>query len=286
MVKTDQMSQSEKKVIISVKEVSKRFCKELKANMYYGIKDVIRQSFGLAPHNGDLRPHEFWALNGVSFDLHEGEILAVIGANGSGKTTLMRLIAGIYSLDRGAIEINGIGKTTAIFALNAGMNPLFTGLENIYLKGAMFGLTKKELKEKLDFIIEFSELQEFLNSPVGNYSSGMKARLAYSVAIATDPDLFIIDEALAVGDSLFKAKCYEHLQEYVKQPNKAVIYVTNRIRKVMAVASRVIILDKGTLIYDNTDAADALEFYINNCLKGLSEELRETRLRRVQEFEM
>ncbi len=274
------------KTLVSVKGVSKKFCKDLKANMYYGIKDVMRQSLGLPPHNGALRPHEFWALDGVSFDLHEGEILAVIGANGSGKTTLMRLISGIYSMDRGSVDIMGVGKTTAIFALNAGMNPLFTGLENIYLKGAMFGLSKKELKEKLDFIIEFSELKEFLNSPVGNYSSGMKARLAYSVAIATEPNLFIIDEALAVGDSLFKAKCYEHLQEYVKQPNKAVIYVTNRIRKVMAVASRVIILDKGKLIYDTTNSAEALEFYINNCLQGLSEELRETRLRRVQEFEM
>ncbi|MCB9275318.1 MAG: ABC transporter ATP-binding protein [Lewinellaceae bacterium] len=280
------MSQQERKVLVEVKDVSKKFCKDLKANMYYGIKDVVRQTFGLSPHNDSLRQHEFWALNGVSFNVHEGEILAVIGANGSGKTTLMRLISGIYSIDKGQININGVGKTTAIFALNAGMNPLFTGLENIYLKGAMFGLTKKELQEKLDFIIEFSELKEFLNSPVGNYSSGMKARLAYSVAIATEPNLFIIDEALAVGDSLFKAKCYEHLQEYVKQPNKAVIYVTNRIRKVMAVASRVVILDKGKLIYDNTNATEALEFYINNCLQGLSEELRETRLRRVQEFEM
>lgn len=276
----------EKKVLVSAREVSKKFCKDLKYNMYYGIQDVLRQSFGLAANTGDLRKYEFWALDKVSFDLFQGEILAVIGANGSGKTTLMRLLSSIYSLDGGGIQMNDISKVTSIFALNVGMNPLFTGLENIYLKAAMFGMSRQELKQKLDFIIEFSELQDFLHTPVGNYSSGMKARLAYSVAIATEPGLFIIDEALAVGDSLFKAKCYDHLKEYVKQPNKAVIYVTNRIQKVMAVASRVIILDGGKLIYDSENAAEALEYYINNCLKGLSEELRESRLRRVQEYEM
>jgi lipopolysaccharide transport system ATP-binding protein len=279
-------SLEEKKVLVSAQEVSKKFCKDLKRNMYYGIKDVLRQAMGLKPDTGALRPYEFWALDKVSFDLFQGEILAVIGANGSGKTTLMRLLSSIYSLDGGEIRMNGVGKVTSIFALNVGMNPLFTGLENIYIKAAMFGMNRRELQEKLDFIIDFSELKDFLHAPVGNYSSGMKARLAYSVAIATEPNLFIIDEALAVGDSLFKAKCYDHLKEYVQQPDRAVIYVTNRIQKVMAVASRVIILDGGKLIYDSEDAAAALEYYINNCLKGLSEELREARLRRVQEYEM
>jgi ABC-type polysaccharide/polyol phosphate transport system ATPase subunit len=280
------ISPEEKKVLVTAREVSKKFCKDLKRNMYYGIKDVLRQALGLKPDTGALRPYEFWALDQVSFDLFQGEILAVIGANGSGKTTLMRLLSSIYSLDGGEIQMDGVGKVTSIFALNVGMNPLFTGLENIYIKAAMFGMNRRELQEKLDFIIEFSELKDFLHAPVGNYSSGMKARLAYSVAIATEPNLFIIDEALAVGDSLFKAKCYDHLKEYVQQPNRAVIYVTNRIQKVMAVASRVIILDAGKLIYDSEDAAAALEYYINNCLKGLSEELREARLRRVQEYEM
>lgn len=274
------------KILVQVRNLSKKFCKDLKYNMYYGSQDVFRQVLRLPLQHQNLRKHEFWSLNKVDLDIKEGEILAVIGANGSGKTTLMRLLSNIYSLDGGSIEMNSVKKVTSVFALNVGMNPIFTGLENIRLKGAMFGMTKEEVEEKLEFIIEFSELREFLHTPVGNYSSGMKARLAYSVALATEPDLFIIDEALAVGDSLFKTKCYENLKDYVKYPGRAVVYVTNRIQKVMAVATRVVIMDRGELIYNSTDTAEALEFYINNCLKGLSDELREARLRKVREYEM
>lgn len=274
------------RVLVAINDVSKKFCKDLKYNMYYGSQDVLRQTLGVPLCKDLLRKHEFWALDRVSLNIHEREILAVIGSNGSGKTTLMRLLSNIYSLDGGSITMNGVRKVTSVFALNIGLNPLFTGLENIRLKGAMFGMSKKELEDKLDFIIDFSELREFLYTPVGNYSSGMKARLAYSVALATEPDLFIIDEALAVGDSLFKTKCYENLKEFVSTPGRAVVYVTNRIQKVMAVATRVVILDKSHLVYDSPDAAAALEFYINNCLKGLTDELRESRLRKVREYEM
>lgn len=274
------------KTLVKVRGLSKKFCKDLKYNMYYGSQDVFRQVLLLPLQRQNLRKHEFWSLNNVDLDIKEGEILAVIGANGSGKTTLMRLLSNIYSLDGGGIEMDGVKKVTSVFALNVGMNPIFTGLENIRLKGAMFGMTKEELDEKLEFIIEFSELREFLHTPVGNYSSGMKARLAYSVALATEPDLFIIDEALAVGDSLFKTKCYENLKDYVQQPGRAVVYVTNRIQKVMAVATRVVIMDRGKLIYNSTNTGEALEYYINNCLKGLTYELREARLRKVREYEM
>lgn len=277
---------SEKEVLVSIRGVSKRFCMNLRYNMYYGIVDMLRQSMGLPVGQGPLRSHEFYALNDINLDILDGQIVAFIGANGSGKTTMMRLISGIYTLDRGSIRLANIGRVTSIFALNAGLNPLFTGLENIYLKGAMFGMDKAEIDRKLDFIISFSELEEFLHTPVGNYSSGMRARLAYSVAIATEPGLFIIDEALAVGDAVFKAKCYEHLQDYVQGGRRAVIYVTNRISKVIHVANRVIILDHGRVIYDSPDAAAGLEYYVENCLKGLDEKTRNSRMRRIREFEM
>jgi len=273
--------------LVAIRQVSKKFCMNLRYNMYYGILDMLRQSAGLPVGRGALRPHEFLALQDVDLDILDGQIVAFIGTNGSGKTTLMRLISGIYTLDKGSIHIDPrVGRVTSIFALNAGLNPLFSGLDNIYLKGAMFGMTKAEIKKKLDFIVDFSELADFLQSPVGNYSSGMRARLAYSVAIATDPGLFIIDEALAVGDTIFKAKCYDHLQDYVRGGHRAVIYVTNRISKVLNIANRVVILDKGRIIYDSPDASAGLEYYIQNCLQGLDDDTRDRRLKRIRDFEM
>lgn len=273
-------------MLVSLRDVKKKFCKNLKYNMYYGILDMLRQSIGLPAGRGPLRPHEFYALQGINLDIYAGQIIGVVGANGSGKTTLMRLISGIYPVDGGAIEAFGIRRTTSIFALNAGMNPVFTGLENIYLKGAMFGMSKAEIDSKLDFIIGFSELEEFLGMPVGNYSSGMKARLAYSVAIATEPDLFIIDEALAVGDTVFKAKCYEHLQAYVKEKPRGVIYVTNRISKVMAIADRLVVMNKGTIQKDTMDIQVGLEYYIDVCLADMDVNRKALRLKMIRHFEM
>ena len=278
---------SEEKVMVSVKHLYKKFSRDLKSSLYYGMLDVLYSLLNRPPSELQLRPHEFWAIQDLNLKVHEGEILAVVGANGSGKTTLMRLIAGIYPLDQGQIVFNNINKITPIFALNAGMQPLFTGRENILIKGAMFGMTKEQLLEKMDFIIDFFEYKEFLDMPFGNYSSGMKARLAYAVAIATEPDLFIIDEALAVGDSIFKAKCYDHLKAYVKQPNKAVIFVSNNIKKVLEVATRVVIIDRGVPIYDSKNIYEALTFYINNCLKDhLDERTRKLRLDKIREYEM
>lgn len=277
---------AEARKLVEIRGVTKKFCMNLKYNMYYGMQDMLRQSVGLPVGQEGLRAHEFYALDQVELDIYEGQIVAFIGANGSGKTTLMRLISGIYTLDKGSIQFREVTRVTSVFALNAGLNPLFTGLENIYLKGAMFGMDKKEIREKLDFIVDFSELGAFLHAPVGNYSSGMRARLAYAVAIATEPGLFIIDEALAVGDTVFKAKCYDHLQEYVRTPGRAVIYVTNRISKVMNVANRVVILDRGKVIFDSPDAMAGLEYYIENCLQGLDESTRALRMRRIRNFEL
>ncbi len=272
--------------LISVEGVSKKFCKLLKTGLYYGMVDVSKQALGL-PLSTSLRPHEFWAVDNISFQVKAGEIISVIGANGSGKTTLMRLIAGIYQQDLGHIFIKEGLKVTPIFALNVGLKNEFTGLDNIKLKAAIYGMTAQELKEKLDFIIDFSELKDALQTPVGNYSSGMRARLSYATAIATEPNIFIIDEALAVGDSLFKTKCYEHLEEYVKDPDRAVLYVTNRIKKVMALAHRVLVLRKGQLIKDTNDPGSAMEYYIKDVLgDNISEELKEIKLMKVRYYEM
>jgi lipopolysaccharide transport system ATP-binding protein len=277
----------EKKVLVSVEHIYKKFSRDLKLGLYYGFVDIVKSLFNRKSSNLKLRSHEFWAIKDLDIKVGEGEILAILGANGSGKTTLMRLIAGIYPIDHGQIVYNNIKNITPIFALNAGMEPLFTGRENIYIKGAMLGMTKAQISEKMDFITDFFEHEEFLDTPFGNYSSGMKARLAYSISIATEPDLFIIDEALAVGDSLFKAKCYDHLKEYVKQPNKAVIFVSNNIKKVLEVATRVIVIEKGVKIYNSKNINKALTFYIDNCLKGIIDErTRSFKLKKIKEYEI
>lgn len=273
-------------VLLSVEGLSKKFCKDLKRSMLYGMVDISRDMLGLRSRSGCLRRGEFWAIDEVSFDLYEGQILAVIGTNGSGKTTLMRLISDIFPKDKGAIKKQGIERVTPIFALHSGINQMLSGYENIRLKGAMLGMSKEEIEQKSSFIAEFSELGSFLKAPVGTYSSGMRARLAYAISIATEPNIFIIDEALAVGDSAFKAKCYNHLKQYVKQqPGRAVIYVTNRVKKILTVADRSLVLHKGQLVKDTEDVAEALEFYINHCLQDLEPHARAEHLQLIREYE-
>ncbi|MEO1516250.1 MAG: ABC transporter ATP-binding protein [Bacteroidota bacterium] len=277
----------ERKCLLSVRGLSKKFSKDIKYNMYYGIQDLLADSLGRKRADREsLRKKEFWALKDITFDLHEGEILGFVGANGSGKTTLMRIISDIYPNEIGNICGPAQQKITAIFALRTGMQLLFTGRENIYIRGAMYGMTKEQLDAKMDFIEEFSELGDKLDRPFGNYSSGMRARLSYSIAIATDPDIFIIDEALAVGDSIFKAKCYDHLKAYVKQPGKAVLFVSNNIRKVLMVASRVAVMESGQIVHDSTNVREALNFYIRNCLKHLDEDQIQLQLKKVQEYDL
>ena len=272
--------------ILSVREVHKKFTKDIKHNMYYGILDILSK-MGLGRQEYlQLRKKEFWALHDINLELKEGEILGIVGSNGSGKTTLMRLISGIYPMEMGEIDGRTGQKITSVFALRAGMQPLFTGLENIYIKGSMYGMSKEEVDHKMDFIREFSELGDHLQSPFGNYSSGMRARLAYAIALATEPDVFIIDEALAVGDSVFKAKCFDNLKEFVKGPNRGVLFVSNNIRKILKVATRVLVMEKGRIIHNSTDVRDALVFYIRNCLKHLDEEQIERELKKIQDYDM
>jgi ABC-type polysaccharide/polyol phosphate transport system ATPase subunit len=233
-----------------------------------------------------LRRSEFWALKDISFSLEAGEIIGVVGANGSGKTSLMRVLAGIYTNDRGTIHRAPDLRTTSVFAIQAGLQPYYTGKGNVYLKGSLYGLDQDYLEERIDFIREFSELGDSLDKPFGNYSSGMRARLAYAIAIATEPNLFILDEALAVGDSVFKAKCYEHLKEFVQQPQRGVLFVSNNIRKTLHVATRVLVMHKGAVIYDSTDIRAALLHYVENCLQHLDEERRRTQLERVLHYDL
>lgn len=229
-------------VLVKVEGVSKKFCRSLKRSLWYGMQDLGRELVG-RPHGGegDLRKEEFWAVKDVSFELKRGECLGLIGHNGAGKTTLLRMLNGLIKPDQGRIEMRG--RVGALIALGAGFNPILTGRENIYVNGAVLGLSRCEIDQKLDEIIEFAEIEEFIDSPVGSYSSGMSVRLGFSIATAVKPDVLILDEILAVGDAGFKMKAYDRIGGIIQ--DCAVLFVTHSMHQVYRVCDSVGVMRKG-----------------------------------------
>ncbi|MBW2660368.1 MAG: ABC transporter ATP-binding protein, partial [Deltaproteobacteria bacterium] len=189
-------------------------------HLYENPQDRIKEV--LNPFNKNYH-HDFYAINDVSFDIHTGESVAIIGKNGAGKSTLLKMITGVLTPTSGKLEVSG--KIASLLELGAGFNPEMTGLENIYLNGTLMGFLKEEMDEKIDAILQFADIGEFINQPVKMYSSGMFARLAFSLSINVDPDILIIDEALSVGDMAFQMKCFKKFQQFQKQ-GKTILFVT------------------------------------------------------------
>jgi lipopolysaccharide transport system ATP-binding protein len=231
-----------KDVLISVESVSKKYCRSLKHSMLYGISDVARDMFGLDGHSEHLRKTEFWAIDDVSFEVKRGECVGIIGANGAGKSTLLKLINGIVLPDKGKISIRG--RVGALIELGAGFHPTLTGRENIYVNGAILGLRKKEIDRKFDAIVAFAELDDFIDSPVKFYSSGMYVRLGFAIAAHLNPDVLLIDEVLAVGDVAYRLKCFNHVRSLVES-GSAIILVTHSQNDIARVCSRGIVLNHG-----------------------------------------
>lgn len=198
-------------------------------------------------------------LSGINAKIKKGEVVALIGTNGSGKSTLLKLMTKIIYPNKGRITTNG--KLTSLLELGAGFHPDFSGRENIYFNASIFGLTKKEIDERLDNIIEFSELEHFIDNPVRTYSSGMFMRLAFSVAINVDADILLIDEILSVGDEHFQNKCFNKMLE-LKNEGKTMVFVTHSMDSVKKLCDRTIWLKDGKIKMDgNTN--DVVEKYIN-----------------------
>lgn len=235
--------------IISVQRVSKKFCRSLKRTMLYGAKDVARDLLGISPNSSELRADEFWALEDVSFEVRRGECLGLIGPNGAGKSTLLKLLNGITLPDHGTIKISG--SVGALLELGAGFHPALTGRENIYLNAAILGLSKEEISDKFDAIVNFAGLDEFIDSPVKHYSSGMYVRLGFAIAVHAEPDIFLIDEALAVGDVSFQSKCYGKLREFSER-GVTIILVTHNLDVVNSRCSRAVLLSKGNVLCHGT----------------------------------
>ena len=188
---------------------------------------------------------DFPALNKMSFEIYSGEAVGIVGRNGSGKSTLLQMIAGTLSPSSGKMEING--RIAALLELGSGFNPEFTGRENIYLNGAILGLTTEEMNERLDEILNFADIGDFIDQPVKTYSSGMYVRLAFAVSINVDPDILIVDEALAVGDGRFQLKCFEKIKA-LKKAGKTILVVSHDLQTIRQICDRVMLINQGEFI--------------------------------------
>jgi lipopolysaccharide transport system ATP-binding protein len=244
-------------VVIQTEGLYKKFCRNLKRSMYYGTVDIMRSMLRIPYDTGKLRKTEFWALEDINFSLSKGESLGIIGLNGSGKSTLLRMITGIYPPDSGRIFIKG--EVSSLIAVGAGFHPHMTGRENIYLNGAILGMSKKEINDRFNDIVDFADIAEFMDAPVSTYSSGMYVRLGFAIAIHSDPDIMLIDEVLSVGDLSFQNKCLRKIND-LKRNNKSIIFVSHAMDSVRLVCDRIILLDHGKMIFNgNTD--DAIMLY-------------------------
>jgi lipopolysaccharide transport system ATP-binding protein len=188
-----------------------------------------------------LHEHEFWALRGVSFSLAAGEMLGVIGPNGAGKSSILKLIFRIFRPDRG--EVSTKGRVTGLIELGAGFHPMLTARENVFINGAILGMKQREIRARYDAIVEFAELHDFMEMPVKNFSSGMYARLAFSISAHAQPDILLVDEVLAVGDEAFQQKCYAWLAE-MRGRGCAVVIVSHNL-KVVEPCTRCVYVDRG-----------------------------------------
>jgi ABC-2 type transport system ATP-binding protein len=189
--------------------------------------------------------NEFWALSDVSFELEKGDRLGILGFNGAGKSTLLKVIAGVFKPTKGLVERRGV--LAPLIELGAGFDPQYTGLENIYLYGACLGYSHKFIDEKIQEIIDFSELKDFIDVPLKNYSSGMKARLGFAIATIVEPDILILDEVLSVGDAKFKKKSEAKLMSLLEK-DVTVLFVSHNTEQVRRLCNKAIILEKGKLI--------------------------------------
>ena len=235
---------------IEVKNVYKTF------NVYLDKANTIKERLLFLFSRNRKEKRE--VLKGINLEIKKGEVVALIGTNGSGKSTLLKLMTKIIYPNKGSIET--YGKLTSLLELGAGFHPDFSGRENIYFNASIFGLTRKEIDKRLEDIIEFSELKDFIDNPVRTYSSGMFMRLAFAVAINVDADILLIDEILSVGDEHFQKKCFEKMKE-LKGQGKTMVFVTHNMNAVKELCDRAVWLYEGKVKMDGS-TTEVVEEYI------------------------
>jgi len=224
--------------VVKVEDVKMQF------NLHKEKTDNLKEYF-IKFLKREIQYQSFWALKGISFEIQRGDKLGIIGLNGAGKSTLLKLVAGVMKPTEGNIEVKG--RIVPLLEMGAGFDPDYTGRENIFLKGALLGYKRSFLEEKFDEIVDFSELGDFINVPLKNYSSGMKARLAFSIATMVEPQILIIDEVLAVGDAEFRKKSEKKMKSLLNE-DATVLFVSHSTRMVKDICNKAIWLDKGKLI--------------------------------------
>ena len=220
---------------ISIDHVSKKFRMHHEKNQY--LKTTLLRG-------RRARFDEFWAVNDVTFDIPQGSTFGIIGANGSGKSTLLKCLAGILSPDTGSLSVNG--RLSALLELGAGFHPEMTGRENIFLNGAILGMTNKEIELRFDDIVDFAGLGAFIDTPVKNFSSGMVVRLGFAIAANVEPEILLIDEVLAVGDAAFQQRCYEKIEKF-RQDGRTIVLVSHGLSQVEQICDRAAWIDRGKL---------------------------------------
>ena len=223
----------ESKKVIQVKDLTKMY------KLYDKPSDRLKEALGLTRKK---LYKEHYALHDVNFDIYEGECVGIIGTNGSGKSTILKIITGVLTPTAGEVKVDG--RISALLELGAGFNMEYSGLENVNLNGTMIGFSKEEIDARLNDILEFADIGDFIHQPVKTYSSGMFVRLAFAVAINIDPEILVVDEALSVGDVFFQAKCYHKFEEFKKQ-GKTILFVSHDLSSVSKYCDRVILLNKG-----------------------------------------
>lgn len=230
------------KAVIDVNHIGMRF------NMSSEKVDNLKE-FVIKTLKKEIKYNEFWALKDISFQLQKGERLGILGLNGAGKSTLLKILAGVLKPTEGSYSATG--RIVPLLELGAGFEKQYTGLENIYLYGTMLGYPKDFINEKLDEIVQFSELGDFINVPLKNYSSGMKSRLGFSIATVVEPDILILDEVLAVGDAKFKRKCEKKITSMFDK-GVTVLFVSHSLPQVKRICNRAVLLEKGRLTADGS----------------------------------
>ena len=221
-------------IAIQVTDVEKVY------KLYDKPSDRIKEALGIGRGKHHTEHH---ALKGVNLTIRQGECVGIIGTNGSGKSTILKIITGVINPSQGNVAVNG--RISALLELGAGFNMEYNGIENIYLNGTMIGFSEKEIDEKLESILEFADIGEYVYQPVKTYSSGMFVRLAFAVAINIDPEILIVDEALSVGDVFFQAKCYHKFEEF-KEMGKTIVFVSHDLSSISKYCDRVVLLNQGT----------------------------------------
>jgi teichoic acid transport system ATP-binding protein len=216
---------------------------EKKYKLYQRNRDRVLDAFGLSGKKERFKYH--YALNGVDFEVKKGETVGIIGTNGSGKSTLLKILTGVLTPTAGTVQVNG--RISALLELGAGFNMDYNGIENIYLNGTMMGFSKEEIDARIDDILAFADIGEYINQPCKTYSSGMFVRLAFAVSINIDPEILIVDEALSVGDVFFQAKCYRKFEDFKKQ-GKTILFVSHDLSSISRYCDRVYLLNKGEML--------------------------------------